>query len=217
MAQAGGSSRPASQVKTEELGATIKELNEARDQHASLLQSASKDEDYGRLASLQSRVASLAAKETRLRQEVAAALEAEGAAELQARWDRAQELGDALIAAAHKVDVAAVAMAEALSGPMEGLKAAQIAFQKALPGSYGNGSFSKIASDGIALALDAIKVRVQNDDYRLKRMLSLEARAKDEVWERTLGNPSQPTERLKPPPLDIQGRRTNEFNQIMEE
>jgi ribonuclease HII len=152
------------------------------------------------------------------RRDLAIAREREEAEAIQAQWNEAQKRGDALIAAAQKVDAAAIAVAETLDGPLEELRAVHSAFRSALPDGYGTDYryATDIARDGIALALDAIKVRVGNDESRIKKMQPLESIAKDEVYGRTLGNPSQPTERLKPPPRDHLGRRINELNQVIE-
>lgn len=147
----------ASQVKTQELGAVIQDLNTARDEHAGLLQSAARDADYFRLANLQSRIESLTARETKLRREIAEALSAEHLADQHARWDKSGGLGNEVYATALSVDAAIAVLAEKLTDYRDGIGPFEVALPARAP------DYESLQGIGVEFVMSSLKAQLQGD------------------------------------------------------
>jgi hypothetical protein len=86
----------------------------------------------------------------------------------QARWNRTQVLGDAMIERAREVDAAAVVLAETL----EGLRAAQVAFESSQPAHW-PGYMSLIKTDGVRAAEAAIRQRLHRGGLRIPTLTTI--------------------------------------------
>jgi hypothetical protein len=94
----------------------------------------------------------------------------------QARWDRTQALGDAMIERAREVDAAAVVLAETL----EGLRASQVAFESSQPARW-PGYVSLIRSDGVRAAEAAIRQRLHRGSLRIPTLTTIATEELDAV------------------------------------
>jgi hypothetical protein len=118
-----------------------------------------------KLATLRSEREGLVSAAEAMRKKIDEVLTVERAAKLQADLAEAKRLGEVVIAAAQKADAAVKAAAEALAGPLEELKAAQTAFQDAVPMDYlHDRSYpSAIAHSSYEIAAAGFKARLLND------------------------------------------------------
>jgi hypothetical protein len=86
----------------------------------------------------------------------------------QARWDQTQALGDAMLQRANEVDAAAVVLAETL----EGLQAAQVAFESSQPARW-PGYVSLIRTDGVRAAEAAVRQRLHRGSLQIPKLATI--------------------------------------------